>query len=726
MPNVDIRVQATGNAEQSLSQTERQLQRMSSTNMTSATTHRRATDIMSEGNRRMAASNQDAEFSFGELDRKIQSLVTGFGAYFVVQKGLELVNLGEQVHDVTVQFEAYAESLDETTALLPRLREATLGGASDMDLMAASAQLASLRLATTDEDLERFIGMTYRLTGSTDQVNNLALALTNMSYLRLDAFGLSADLARKRVEELKDEYEGIADTEAFTRAVIEQMEDKVGEFGDTLDEQVTNLDRFKADFQNFWNDLAVIASEGANEILGYINSFGPQPFTGSVSTDVVVEDVDALREHISLLVEAMDIGGSLTIEEAMAQDKNLRGLTTQGRQILEELVLARQEFIALGAGQPAVTNPLRDAMAVWRDQNARARALTTPGLRQDELQEQLRAGERFADQQREIAYWNERRNSLLQESSTLITGISDEYWNISDASMQIDGVEIVTPDQAERIRSMTEQYDLLVERARVLHENGIIDDAQLEALENAQDRARNMADEMQRGANALETMSRSDFFGTEGGGLMGELSDEVIQAARDRGLTDAQIQELRDAFDVESGRENEASLRWRDEIIPMIVETASGASKTATDDAVAALQQYIMDQGTARFGEEAGAYLAGDDLIPSPDVYEPFQTATLEIGENFKSAGDGTTVMQEQLTVADLIAANLADSSGRVETHFRNVTSAVQRINVEINVQRITGGAFETWIAENVSHVVRANGGTTPGADARTQRTGGR
>ncbi|MCC6615940.1 MAG: hypothetical protein IT320_20890 [Anaerolineae bacterium] len=705
-----------------LQQEQRTLQQMASSTTRNASDHRRATDMMAEGNQRLSRANQDTEFSFGELDRKIQGLVTGFGAYFVVQKGLELVNLGEQVHDVSVQFDAYAESLDNTTELLPRLREATLGGASDMDLMASAAQLASLKLASTDDDLEKFIGLTYRLTGSTEQVGNLAMALTNMSYLRLDAFGLSADLARKRVAELKAEYAGIADTEAFTRAVIEQMEDKVGSFGGALEAQTTNLDRFKVEWTNFWNDLAETAAGAANDIIGYVESTGPQAFpTGGILTESV-EDLDALRQQLSLLVDAMDIGVSMTVEEAIAQEKNLRGLTEEGRAILDQLVQAHAEFSALGTGQPTVasSSSLQAAMAVYHQNQERAYLTQTytPQFNAFEREAELRAMQDQVEYSRQLYYNEQRRQEIMTSASGLIVGIADEYRTITDNATLLNDVPIVTPDQAERVQEMADEYAFIVERARVANENGLISDAELQRFENAAENSQRMASELQRGAEALDNMSKSDFFGTTSGGLMGQLGDEVIQAARDAGVSEQDLQEFETALNLESGRANEASLHWQNYTLPLLVETIRTNS---ADAAIASLLESIQAQGTAQFGPEAGAYLAGAEWVPTEEEIQPFDTAMTNIATNMDASVLSSEMLGMSLSGADFVAGKIVEKSGQIESHWNSLTSKIQKIQVEIDVTRLSGGPLETWLAGGITRVTRDSGGAVPGQDARLE-----
>lgn len=716
--NVQFVLTARDAATQVLNQQRQTLQQMASSTTRSASDHRRATDMMADGNRQLSVSNDQAGWSFDGLKNALTGVVAGFSAYAIFQKGIELVNLGEEVHDVTVQFEAYAESLDNTTSLLPKLREGTLGGANDMELMAAASKLASLGLAKTDEDLTHFISGAFRLTGSAQEVDNLAMALTNMSYVRLDSFGLSADTARKRVAELKAEFQGMGDTEAFTRAVIEQMDEKLETVGDTLDEQVTSLDRFKVEWANFWNDLAITASDAANEILGYIESTGPQTFpTGGVP---IVEDMDALRQQLSLLVDAMDIGVSLTVEEAIAQEKNLRGLSEEGRALLVQLAQANAEFSALGTDQPTVgsSNSLRDAMAIYHQQQERAYLTRTftPQFAAFEREAETRAMQEQLEYSQQLYYNEQRRQDIMTTGVGLATDISQEYQTITDNAIEINGVEIVAPEQAERVREMADQYDYILERARAANENGVISDAELQHLETAAEQTRAMADELDRGAQALEDMSTSDFFGTESGGLYGQLSDEVIAAAQERGLTEDQINQLRDAFDVTSGRENDASLRWRDEIIPLIVETARTNSE---DAAAAALQQYILETGTERFGEDQAMFLSGIDWMPTETEIEPFDTAMMNISSNMKSAAGDSEAMNQSLTVADIIAGRIVTKSGQVESHWGNLTSRVQKIQVEIDITRVNGGEFERWLATGMTNITQANGGVTPGQNPR-------
>lgn len=130
---------------------------------------------------------------------------------------------------VTTQerFAKLADSINTTSdALLGKLREATMGIMSDMQLMGSATQLMSLGLVKNEEQVVRLATVAGRLNWNMDQ---LVLTFANMSKLRLDALGLSVEEVVAKSNELK--AAGMSAQDAWKEAVIQAGEARLDVMG---------------------------------------------------------------------------------------------------------------------------------------------------------------------------------------------------------------------------------------------------------------------------------------------------------------------------------------------------------------------------------------------------------------------------------------------------------------------------------------------------------------
>jgi hypothetical protein len=138
------------------------------------------------------------------------------GGALAAKKLYATLREGAVLQTTTQRFDKLAESIGTTAeTMLGKLRTATQGMISDMDLMASASQIISLKLADNSEQVVRLATVVGTLGWDMNQV---ILTFANLSTMRLDALGLSVEEVKTKAAEL--EKQGMSATEAFKEAVI--------------------------------------------------------------------------------------------------------------------------------------------------------------------------------------------------------------------------------------------------------------------------------------------------------------------------------------------------------------------------------------------------------------------------------------------------------------------------------------------------------------------------
>jgi hypothetical protein len=159
----------------------------------------------------------------GFLQGAIGGAMGAISVGVIAKAGLDFAMLAEQSEKTRLSLEGLsAGQADESIAAI----ESSLNGAvSKMQAAELAARLFGLGMADSAEEAARFAQLGGTLGeafggSAKDGVEQLSLAIANISYERLDALGISSGVVRQRVAELKEE--GYALEEAFRMATLEQ------------------------------------------------------------------------------------------------------------------------------------------------------------------------------------------------------------------------------------------------------------------------------------------------------------------------------------------------------------------------------------------------------------------------------------------------------------------------------------------------------------------------
>lgn len=162
-------------------------------------------------------------------------------------------------------------------AYVDAVGRATLGTVADMQAAQITSRVLAFDLADTEQEAAQFVrtatilGGTFQNLSAEDAAEQFALLMTNMSYRRLDSFGLSSSGVRRRVAELRAETAGLTQEEAFHIAVMEQAIPRATELAGSLSDAGSEADRLRANLQNMRAEMAEDIATGFRPALAAIN-----------------------------------------------------------------------------------------------------------------------------------------------------------------------------------------------------------------------------------------------------------------------------------------------------------------------------------------------------------------------------------------------------------------------------------------------------------------------
>lgn len=162
------------------------------------------------------------------------------------EAAIEFVSAGADLNLAQQQFGNLATSIGSTSDVLNnQLRAATRGMVSDAELMAASSDLISQKLAKSQDEVVRM----GRLVGELGwQMDTLGLTLNNLSFKRLDTLGLAIEDVKPRMQELVSL--GHETEEAFKLALLEAGEQKLELLGSAAESTAGDIALLNAEWQN--------------------------------------------------------------------------------------------------------------------------------------------------------------------------------------------------------------------------------------------------------------------------------------------------------------------------------------------------------------------------------------------------------------------------------------------------------------------------------------------
>lgn len=158
----------------------------------------------------------------GGLAGGVAGLVAGISVGAVTQTAGEMARLNAQAQSSERALTALAGGADVAEQRIAAVQQASGGAATRLEAMRIANQGAVLGFGKTSAELARVTTLASKVStvggDLAGNIENMAAAAANLSFVRLDTLGIPADQTRKRFEELRGE---LGDTAAFMQAMLE-------------------------------------------------------------------------------------------------------------------------------------------------------------------------------------------------------------------------------------------------------------------------------------------------------------------------------------------------------------------------------------------------------------------------------------------------------------------------------------------------------------------------
>lgn len=777
---ISVRLQTIDNASQAIANMNQQLQGMGE-------------------KRKNSDPTPESKSAWEQYSSAIGMATTALGIYAAAGQALEVVDQGENVNAVRMAFEALSGSTAQAASDMDVLRAATSGVITDFDLMSSANRMRSMGLAGSTEELAELIGMAQQLgsvmspgSSAAQNIDNFTLMLANNSRLRLDSFGISSDAVKVRMDELKEA--GYSVNEAFRMATLEEGRVSLQNLGEAATAGATNVDRLSTSLANIGNTLAQEAARWTNAALDTVNMLGQMgaAYNQYVSDGGLFGQWNREAEAMDRVNEAYmrwrEENGGGTFEQFQSSNEYVSATTAQGfgtdreigdasarsrvqaeREAIQAqmeyeaaLIASKEEQLALltatdewgqrvmvGAGwmneaHVAAAN-MRNAMVSSLGEMDFA-VFDGAGLSEDLIGARAESAARI---------FNE---AWIEASTAMSTGDmmnTTTYSGIATGRGDIGGQLLFTAEEAAAAQEVASYYENLVSDAQQLHEQGLINDAELANVQATADAASALADNAQRGAEAFANMNLSQMLGQESGGRAGEITGDVVGFMQQSGQYSAsQIAQYQQQLELGTGQQTQTSINYDEVIVPMIADiiarygadagVAAIANMNAgmttavmsgmTDEQIAAAQAGMtgygyMSVGTLGQGSGAGGASTSDDktmggltvgAVEDFDI-DSFMQSTIQINQDWATIDSSTKSFSDNLTAAGATVDTMLAQVSTVRTQFASLNGMRARMTADIAINITNRGMLEDMIIQ----IMNDRGGTMPGSRAAPGNAGG-
>lgn len=246
-----------------------------------------------------------------KAELSLKSMLGGVGAGFAAQRFAQFAIHADEVATAYARQSVAAVSLagsqQKLNALLESYDKVTGRAIDKANLLSQVTQLQAIGFADTTAEIERFAtavrGISIATGRPQDYVQQqLQLAISNQSTMRLDQIGLGVDEVKNKVNELKAANRGLSDAQAYQNAILTIAEKKYGALTKSAAAQATGLEKAR----KAWADLTLQIGD----------SFGP-------ATSGVMTGLQNELQGISDKLKGVE-------RDAIAAGNALRGMKSGG------------------------------------------------------------------------------------------------------------------------------------------------------------------------------------------------------------------------------------------------------------------------------------------------------------------------------------------------------------------------------------------------------------
>jgi hypothetical protein len=246
----------------------------------------------------------------------------------VAQGTIELAKINVVINRSKSAFTQLSGGADQAKLKLDAVRRASMGTVNDLDAMQLANKAAALGMAKTAAELEKVVAVATKISmvmgGDVGGIlDNLSAAAANLSFVRLDTMGISANATKVKMEELLKTEKGLSKEQAFLAAAVSVANETFKGIGEGADVAIDGTKRLQVAWDNLWTTIgASPVGDAANEALNNVADI----FSGEAQ----IESVNFQLKQNMILMEA--------------QQKVLLAANQQAAQYKE-----RQDQLAAGA-----------------------------------------------------------------------------------------------------------------------------------------------------------------------------------------------------------------------------------------------------------------------------------------------------------------------------------------------------------------------------------------
>lgn len=277
--------------------------------------------------------------SFTEINQAVELLRKGLEA---VKKLYDFSKEGAEIDFTREKFNRLAESIGTTgDVLIGKLKTATQGIYSDLDLMANATDMVGLGLANTSDEAVRLATVA---AGLNMNMNQLTLTLTNKTTMRFDALGVRVNGFKERLEKLEEQ--GYSTDAAFQEAFLQQAEEQLGLVGNAADSTLGSYMKLEGgvkDLTATWKEQSAKALEPLVKVLGDALERSSRYETAVRISGVTYKDFNAIAKELNLTQEEYV---DFVLRSTEATNENTKAVELSKEQI-GELTKANQEWLDL-------------------------------------------------------------------------------------------------------------------------------------------------------------------------------------------------------------------------------------------------------------------------------------------------------------------------------------------------------------------------------------------
>lgn len=679
--------------------------------------------------------------------------ILGFGLGTLKGFAEEMYNAGAVSNQTAAIFEQMITPMTSVEDMMQRLREATLGIASDTDIQTGANMLLRMGIAENPEELEQIISLVTRLKSPTEDlgtaINNFSLMMANQSVMRLDSFGLSSGKVRERIDELLASGQALDREQAFKMATLEEGARAVERLGDAATVAATPVAILQTKIENLGSELSGRFAQGVEGLAGialFALEMTPQQEAAHQRS---LERMRTMSEKVFTELARTPLESLMVAPEAALDDNIVRNYlmqaikaTTDDPALLNNMYELRQRVLGALSFEEGMILRSGQFDAQIDSMNllvARSSNLLEIETQQEEAQARIYdVMQRIGDLRDEGLRVGEQMLSNVREQAAAheMTGLAERLDTMREVAGLMGAAEMpkfMDAASAQGFRVMADTAQAMVDEMMRLDElDGDLFSA--DEVKRAQDTAKELeqiAKDAEKAADAFEKIKLSDIFGTGGRALEMDIN-RVIMAALPEGTTDEQRAAIERQLKLQSGEETQSSLFFQEQLIPGIL------AQSQDPEVIAAASQALADvfRAATLEGVDTGdmGFMTAIQNALSPENLEAFDAESFV--QAFQDAGTGAGEIDTGLSGAanslEISARASADMRDNLELGSKNAdriasslkTAFERPYNLTVNIDAIappwlrtvlndpSGASFGAMMEKNT----RDNGGVPPGS----------